>query len=768
MPRTSEQPIEGREKENKPEQEQQLPPDFNTRYGEIEDAIEKGSVSFSPFADDPEFYFLIARGGALFQRAVARGLIELTATDIDKLISRASKETVLGSAIKSALFPISKGNHRRQPIIPKDRIIEHFKKMRQTARGPFLDEFSGNLSRELKDIVPPTQEDFAFLREHNPQILVNIMNGPCRDDFFDLAFPPAQDSRASAEAMEFMSKEANFREMLDSAAGEQFMDRAFPDHRGMNEWITQYPHTFFQLLARPAGQRFLRVAESDHESRNNIQHVLREETKKSPGLFLKNLGSPAGTFLWDAVNPQPDDVRTWMKSDSSSFVQALNEALGKQIIERANLSANDIRQWKDGYADSFIQSLKSPFGDSFFKVAFEASTREENLQWINKNLYLYIRYGLMGPKAKEFFELVNPTQEEVRQWYKRDEPNFTYMLQSPVGERLFSLLAAGEQQKIINNQSDAKSNLILALKLNKEVADPDGLFRPVQEAEQELEREPRIPLPAGERTAGIEIEPFNNERSELRTHAFSATKKKEMLDYFSAFTRASEQWALREHEQYGYSNTHLNIGIFKKDLDTINGHRQLFLHQLPEAYLYAYFPVERISYRGIQKDLHTTLDTDEVERTLNPEVIARLQYRIACVGGPDATERIHQTDGIERLLNATLDILDSPEATEHYTSLLNDQKTKDVILEIHWLIKERYMPTQQRAIEVHEQLQALKRLVAGLGNMPSSDEIKKEKIRIVREIKAVQQALDHWPRIIKERQEILRAMLDPTRNSELV
>lgn len=763
MPRTSERSPEGRERENKSEREQELPPDFDTRYAQIQDAIESGNVPFSSFpGDSPEFYFLLARRGALFHKAVQQGLIDITPTYVDKLISFASRETVIGGAIKSVLFPIPQDGEAAEAIVPKEQLVEYFKKVRDQSQGAFLTLFAGNLARELKELLPPTQKDFAFLREQNLSLLIAIFDGAHGDDFFDLAFPPSQDAQASATMIQFMFKEtqkAHFRAMLDSAVGEQFMNRAFPGRVGMKEWIKKYPADFFRLLGRPAGQRFLHAAQSDDELRRDIEQTIREETKESPGIFLKNLSSPAGKLIWDIVKPEPSDFKMWMKTHASDFVAALNGILGRQIIEHTNLSADEIRQWKDMYADSFMQSLKSLFGDELLTAAFNGLSRKENLEWANKNLYLFIHYGLLGPKAKELFELVSPTQEEVRQWYVQDASNFVYGLRSSVGEKIFSFLTLEQQQRIVKDEPD----LVFVLKLNGEIADPNGLFHPMHEAKHKLERECHIPLPPGEHTAGIEIEPFNSEKCELRTKAFSVAKKTELANYFSAFAAASEQWAQREQEQYGYSNTHLNIGALKKDIDIINAHRSLFMHTLPEAYLYAYFPIERISYRGIQKDLHTTLDIVDTDRMPSPEVIARLQYRIACIGGADATQAARQVDGIERMLDTTLDIFDSPEAQKYYESLLNDPETKDILLEINWLIRQRHTPAQERAMKIVERLQALKRLIGALGQQSVGDEIKKEKREIAREMESVRHALDHWPRIIKERQDKLRAILERPR-----
>ena len=99
MPKTPEASAEGQKKENKSERGQELSPDFDARYVQIENAIESGDIHFPPMPDDyPEFYFLLARGGALFHKAVERGLIEITENYIDRLVSLAAKETVLGGA----------------------------------------------------------------------------------------------------------------------------------------------------------------------------------------------------------------------------------------------------------------------------------------------------------------------------------------------------------------------------------------------------------------------------------------------------------------------------------------------------------------------------------------------------------------------------------------------------------------------------------------------------------------------------------------------
>ncbi len=285
------------------------------------------------------------------------------------------------------------------------------------------------------------------------------------------------------------------------------------------------------------------------------------------------------------------------------------------------------------------------------------------------------------------------------------------------------------------------------------------MFDTLYEAKHALENEPRGQIPADEHTAGVEIEPFNSEKCELRTRAFSAKKIAELKRFYAAFDDGAQRWAEQNHEEYGYSNSHISMGVLKNDFDLIKKEYKLFHHIIPEAFLYAYSPIERIRYRAIQSVLNTSLDTD-IERTINPHVVARLQYRIGCVGGSNAEEAAHAAQGLENILKATLAIFNSTERLNAYRASLESKEVRDILIELRWLIAFRYKEAEDYEYEVKQEILALKEALDSGRKREEDEPVRQEKRRLMRNIKKAETQTAYWTELILERQQILRQAIE--------
>ncbi|MDZ4260057.1 MAG: hypothetical protein U1A25_00165, partial [Candidatus Sungbacteria bacterium] len=458
----------------------------------------------------------------------------------------------------------------------------------------------------------------------------------------------------------------------------------------------------------------------------------------------------------EIVNPSSEHIKQWINDAPSFFVSALKGPFGSNLMERSQLTSADIISFRNHHTDSFFQALNTPFGDIFLKEGFSEMTLEQKRQWVQQNLYQFLHFGLISAKARELFEGMQPTASDIQSWYKQNRHDVLWLMRSPVGNKVFNLMDDTVRREALLQDRDGN----LALKLNADLAEnPNGIFDDLYQAKHALEDEPRGQIPADEHTAGVEIEPLNSEKCEIRTHPFSAKKITELKRFYAAFTDVAQRWAEQNNEEYGYSNSHISIGVFKNDFDLIKKEYKLFHHMIPEAFLYAYSPIERIRYRAIQSVLNTSLDTD-IERTINPHIVARLQYRIGCVGGSNAQETAHATQGFENILKATLAIFGSTERLNAYRTFLESKEIRDMLIELRWLIAFRYREAEDYEYEVKKEVLALKEALDSGRKREKDEHIKQEKRRLIRNIKKAETQTVYWTELILERQQTLRQALE--------
>lgn len=784
--------------------EKELQPDFRAALAEMKEKI-KTAGKLEDFDKIKELLpFLLFEDAELWRTLVREEKIVMTDALIIRMLdfiqnpAQESSYSPLGASLRinfsSPFYDKEEGG--QGTFIPRQRMTDSLNEYRDKRSPSFLLHLKSPLAPDLYELSPPTDEQIFMWKQMYPHLLVEVLRNPHLQELFDRTFPD------SVAAQEWRDKHITyFPEVFSGPFSQRMYERAFPTNAEADRWAEGNPDSFLGLMGKPVAPMLLEAI-TTIRGKEGLKNLVSHAAREHPIKFLSIMDAPLADRVWQLAESTTEDAKHWFNELPGSFTEAIRSPMRERIFALTDLTEEDMAFWKEKNPFYTVRMMQTPFGEKIFDLAFpthmpDGEDRWSALRsWMHQHVQAFLQAfgdnGLAPELAEKILASARLTTGDAQWWFKGEYSSLLGAIEGPYGRNFFDLMPPDSQKflKEMNPQS------FTTLGINNELHGKESSFAEATGLLGQLERPPSSEE-ISERTIGIEIEPFNNEKNEIKSHAFPSGRRTELAQFFRSYLAATQTFEKKKDMPHGFTNTHVSFALRKKDQDRIATHKDFFIHDLPQAFLYAYFPVERIVYRGIDKMLNTAIDVD-VERDIDPETTARLQYRLGAIGGATKKESELSLQGMDDLIGTTMRLLDSDEARNRYEKLIISSEFQDILIETHWLIFNRYRSARahlesagERDVHLNHQIKETEQKLGALvtdgaplkGVTPEqrADEVAKinetatiqrerlrDQLRLSRRNYAEHKEdmsdrtsqMRYWKRLINDRQEMLRKLLE--------